>query len=186
MRVAIAGVMGSGKSEILKAARQMGIATLSADEINAELLKNDEYIAQIAEIFPSAVRDGAVDRSALASIVFNDEGERAKLNALAHPRILARIEEEPADPLVAEMPLLAECGAQRLFDVVVLVSCSEDIRRQRLIARGMSEEDIEARLATQMGEADVRADFVLTNDGTREELREKATRLFCEILGFTY
>ncbi|MBD5092165.1 MAG: dephospho-CoA kinase, partial [Clostridiales bacterium] len=76
MRIAIVGGIGSGKSEVLKVARDMGLACLSADEINAELLKTPEYIAEIATAFPAAVKDGGIDKAALAKIVFSDDSAR--------------------------------------------------------------------------------------------------------------
>lgn len=177
MRIAIIGTMGSGKSEALKTAAKMGIATLSADEINRELLADPNYVALLAREFPSAVKDGEADRAELARIVFSDAGARARLNALAHPRILARIESDKRDPLAVEMPLYVESGAARLFDKTLYVDCSPHIRFARLIHRGMSAEDIEARLAAQNAERiSAVADVVVCNDGSLEELHEKTQK----------
>ncbi len=183
MRIAIIGTIGCGKSEVLRVARSMGFATLSADEINRDLLCDPQYVALIEEQFPTAVRQGRADRAELAKIVFNDAAQRAKLNALAHPRILKRIESDASDPLVVEMPLYLESGAARLFDRTVLVTCSDEIRRRRLLLRGMTKEDIDARTRAQQNERleDV-ADYILVNDGTLEQLRESAEALFARIL----
>lgn len=173
MRIAIVGTIGSGKSEALKVAREMGFATLSADEINSQLLRDPQYVRLVEQNFPSAVNDGVVNRAKLARIVFADAKKRAELNALAHPRILERIERETADPLVVEMPLFFESGAARLFDKVILLTCSDDVRRQRLLNRGMSEEDIAARCAAQQTERNLAAaDVAIHNDGSLDELRE--------------
>ena len=74
MNIALIGGIGSGKSEVLKVAREMGIAALSADEINAGLLKSPEYIEKIAAAFPGCVVCGVVDKARLASEVFSDKG----------------------------------------------------------------------------------------------------------------
>ncbi|MDE5601379.1 MAG: dephospho-CoA kinase, partial [Clostridia bacterium] len=138
MRIAIVGGIGSGKSEVLKVARDMGLACLSADEINSDLLNTPEYIAEIARAFPTAVCGGRIDRAILAKIVFSDDSARIKLNEIAHPRILARIREEKSSPLVVEMPLFLECGAQTLFDEVLFVYTPMTLRLERLEKRGLS------------------------------------------------
>ncbi len=178
MRIAVIGTIGSGKSEVLKVAREMGLATLSADEINRELLLEKEYIALLEKEFPFAVREGKVDRAALAKAVFCDGEARARLNALAHPRILSRIERAKDDPLVVEVPLFAGSGAKRLFDKTLLVVCPDGLKKERLLSRGMTAEDIEARIAAQGEERYLAGDVTILNDGTIEELREKAAEAF--------
>lgn len=172
MRIAIIGMIGSGKSEALDAAREMGLATLSADDINRELLASEGYIALLGREFPFAVRDGKVDRVALAKAVFGDDEARARLNAIAHPRILARIAADKSDPLVVETPLYHGTGAEALFDRTLLIVCPSETRAERLIKRGMTAEDIEARLSAQRGYAE-QADAVIVNDGSIEQLRER-------------
>lgn len=174
MKIAVIGGIGSGKSEVLSVAREMGIATLSADAINRELLCEKDYIALLAREFPFAVKDGKVDRAALAREVFFDGEARARLNALSHPRILARIQSATEDPLVVEVPLFAGSGAKRLFDKTLLVVCPDALRVERLLARGMTKEDIEARIAAQGEERYLAGDVTLLNDGTMDELRQKA------------
>ena len=72
MNIAIIGGVGSGKTEVLKVAREMGITALSADEINAELLRNPQYVEKVASIFPDCVVCGVVDKARLAAAVFSD------------------------------------------------------------------------------------------------------------------
>lgn len=174
MKIALIGKIGSGKSEALKVAREMGVATLSADEINAELLSSPSYVALLGAVFPTAVKGGRVDRAELARIVFSDAEQRARLNALAHPRILARIAEATDDPLVVETPVYDASGAARCFDFAILVTCPEEERKRRLLARGMSEEDIAARLEAQSGERLERAaKYTILNNCSLEEFRKR-------------
>ena len=184
VKIAIIGGIGSGKSEVLGVARDMGLACLSADEINRELLTSPEYIAKLEEAFPYAVKDGEVLRAALASRVFSDGGERAKLNALAHPRILTRISEAKENPLVVEMPLLVEIGASGLFDEIVLVTAPMELRLNRLEARGLDREDAIRRISAQASEDELKAvaTRVIDNSGGREALRKNAENVLCEIL----
>jgi len=186
MRIAIIGGIGSGKSEAMKIAAELGFFTLSADEINSVLLQSPEYIKEIAAAFPSVVNFGKLDRRKLADIVFANDEELKKLNAIAHPSILRRIAEEKADPLVAEMPLFYEIGAQKLFDKTILIYAPLEIRLERLAARGMSERDALARINAQADEGILlqSADFVVDNSGSLSELRENVTEAFKSIIRF--
>ncbi|MCM1306055.1 MAG: dephospho-CoA kinase [Bacteroides sp.] len=183
MKIAIIGGIGSGKSEALKAAKELGLPTLSADGINDELLENPEYVSQIAEAFPSAVQDGAADRKKLAEIVFSNDDARARINALAHPRILKRIKEDMRDPLVVEMPLLVEIGAEELFDEIVLVYAPLKARIERLNRRGFSSEEAMRRICAQADEDSLKAvaTRVLDNSNGLDELRKNVRELFCEL-----
>lgn len=183
MRIAIVGGIGSGKSEVLKTARQMGFACLSADEINSELLETPEYAVQVSEIFPSAVKDGNVDRSALAQIVFSDGEALKKLNALAHPRILKRIECEKASPLIVEMPLLPKECENGFFDATVFVDTPLLTRLKRLRKRGMTVRQAMARIRAQvkpvvLGKS---ATVVIKNSGNLQRLKRRATQVLKEL-----
>ena len=184
MRIAIVGGIGSGKSEVLKVARDMGLACLSADEINAELLKTPEYISEIAAVFPAAVNDGCIDRAALAKIVFSDDSARGKLNSIAHPRILARIREDKSSPLIVEMPLLLECGAQDLFDEIVFVYTPMKLRLERLEKRGLSRENARLRIGAQVSEQELRAvaTRIVENDTSRRALKKRVVALLRDIV----
>lgn len=179
-RIAIIGGIGSGKSEVLKVAKELGLSTLSADEINAELLKTPDYIAEISKNFPTAVEDGAIVRQKLADIVFSDGEQLKKLNSLAHPRILKVIKENKSELLIVEMPLLLECGAQAMFDETVLVYAPLEKRLQRLALRGLFRDDALKRINAQSDESALKeaASIVLDNSGALDELKDRAKRLF--------
>ena len=184
MKIAIIGGIGSGKSEVLSVAKEMGLSTLSADGINAELLENAEYVSQIAQVFPKAVKRGKIIRPKLAQIVFSDKEARDRLNALAHPRILERIEADKRDPLVVEMPLIVECGAQWLFDEIVFVRAPLELRKERLaVGRGMFRAQVESRIGAQVGDdvLQVLATRVIDNSSTLDELRKNAMELFAQL-----
>ena len=184
MKIAIIGGIGSGKSEVLKVARELGLATLSADEINAELLEKPDYISQIAQVFPSAVKRGKIIIPKLAQIVFSDKEQLARLNSIAHPKILERITTDVRDPLVVEMPLLVECGAQGLFDEIVLVYTPLNIRKERLATgRGMFRAQVESRIGAQASEEVLQAvaTRVIDNSLDLEVLKENARKLFWEL-----
>ena len=184
MRIAVIGGIGSGKSEVMKIAKGRGFFCLSADEINAELLKTPSYIQKIATLFPSVVSNGVVDKGALAKIVFSDRGERKKLNALAHPEIMRVISECKESPLVVELPLFIE-GGDEAFDEIVYVRAPLFKRISRLKkGRGMSVKQAVSRIRSQVPSAVLRAKATIVIDNSRSlsALKERAYKTFNRIL----
>lgn len=183
MRIAVIGGIGSGKSEVVKIARDRGIFCLSADEINSTLLKDSEYIQKIAAAFPSVVKDGEVNRRALASIVFCDEQKRKQLNRIAHPEIMKKISECNEDPLVCELPLYIE-GGDSNFDEIVLVDTCMLKRIKRLKGRGMSTKDAIARIRAQVSQKMLKehATIIVNNNGSLDRLKKDVNALFDELI----
>lgn len=184
MRIAVIGGIGSGKSEVMKIAKERGFFCLSADEINAELLKTPSYIQKIATLFPSVVSNGVVDKGALAKIVFYDRGERKKLNALAHPEIMRVISECKESPLVVELPLFIE-GGDEAFDEIVYIRAPLFKRISRLKkGRGMSVKQAVSRIRSQVPSAVLRAKATIVIDNSRSlsALQARANETFNQIL----
>ncbi len=184
MRIAVIGGIGSGKSEVMKIAKEKGFFCLSADEINAELLKTPSYIQKIATLFPSAVANGVVDKGALAKIVFSDQNERKKLNALAHPEIMRVISECKESPLAVELPLFIE-GGDEAFDEIVYVRAPLFKRIARLKkGRGMSVKQAVSRIRSQVPSAVLRAKATIIVDNSRSlsALQARANKTFNQIL----
>ncbi len=183
MRIAIIGGIGSGKSEAMKIAKEAGFECISADEINAELLRTPSYIAKIATQFPTAVKDGEVDKKTLASIVFADDGKRQILNSIAHPEIMAKIRAFDAPRVAVELPLYVE-GGERDFDEVVLVKTPTCLRIKRLQKRGLAKKDAIARIKAQPSDRTLKkyATRVLYNGGSLEKLKKRALKIFDSIL----
>lgn len=183
MRIAIIGGIGSGKSEAMKIAKEAGFECISADEINAELLRTPSYIAKIAMQFPSAVKDGAVDKKTLASTVFADEEKRQTLNSIAHPEIMTKIREFDAPCVAVELPLYIE-GGERDFDEVVLVKTPMCLRINRLKKRGLAPKDAIARIKSQPSDRTLKkyATRVLYNGGSLKKLKKRALRMFDDML----
>jgi dephospho-CoA kinase len=174
--VAITGPIGAGKSVALEAFARHGAATVSSDEIVHELLRSDPEIhAALAEHFgPEVVGPDGADRARIAEIVFNDPAQLEWLEELLHPRVaeqnLAWRAEQAAraDPpalTVSEVPLLYESGADRRFDVVVVITAPEPVRRER---RPVGDE--RERRLLPVDEKVALADYTYVNDGTLEEL----------------
>lgn len=183
MKVAVTGGIGAGKSEFMRAVKELGIRTYSADEINAELLRDKRYIEKLSEAFPLAVKDGKVDKSVLREEVFSDEKKRKTLNALAHPEIRRKIEEITGDAVV-EVPLLFESGMTDLFDRVIVVTAGEDARINRIVSTRNISKDLAKNIIKNQATDDERiklADYVAINDGTRKNLYEQAKNIIKRI-----
>ena len=164
LRVAVTGGIGAGKSEVLRAFARRGVPTISADEIVHELIAGDPDVRAALE-----ERFGTTDRARIGELVFADRDELAWLEALLHPRVVARRDERLAGidgPVaVAEIPLLYETGGEHGADVVVVVTAPADVRR----GRSAAVDQRSARLIPDVEKA-ARADFVYVNDGTLEQL----------------
>lgn len=183
MKVAVTGGIGAGKSEFMRAVKELGIRTFSADEINAELLRDKRYIEKLSEAFPLAVKDGKVDKGALREEVFSDEKKRKTLNALAHPEIRRKIEEITGDAVV-EVPILFESGMTDLFDRVIVVTAGEDVRINRIVSTRNISKDLAKNIIKNQTTDDERikiADYVAINDGTRKDLYEQAKNIIKRI-----
>lgn len=183
MKVAVTGGIGAGKSEFMRAVKELGIRTYSADEINAELLRDKRYIEKLSAAFPLAVKDGKVDKAVLREEVFSNEKKRKTLNALAHPEIRRKIEEITGDAVV-EVPLLFESGMTDLFDRVIVVTAGEDVRINRIVSTRNISKDLAKNIIknqTTDDERIKRADYVAINDGTRKDLYEQAKNIIKRI-----
>ena len=180
--VGLTGGLGAGKSEALDALRELGAATLSTDTIVHEMLAGPDLRELVsARLGPGVVRDGSLDRSAIAERVFADEEARRWLEGVLWPQVgervgAWRVEVESAKPTpraaVVEVPLLFESGMDAMFDRTVAVVADEAVRVERAGRRGHAAlAERTGRQLTQEEKAQ-RADFTVRNDGSRDELRE--------------
>jgi dephospho-CoA kinase len=172
--IGLTGGIGAGKSEALEAFARHGAATLSSDAVVHELYQRQDVRGAVGEHFGDGVvgRDGAIDRSAVARVVFADAGERRWLEALLLPLIGERFAEwrdrELASGerlLVHEAPTLFEAGIEDRYDAVVAITAPRELREQRRPGAA-------ARMAHQLPESEkaARSDFVYRNDGDLADL----------------
>ena len=189
--VGLTGGIGAGKSEALRALEELGAATLSTDAVVHEERATDEVRdLLVARLGADVAPDGSIDRAAVASAVFGDDGKRKWLEEVLWPRVGARMAAWRADlggrdpvprAAVVEVPLLFESGLEDAFDHTIAVVADEAVRAERAGARGHAE--VESRAARQLSQDEkaARAAHVVRNDGTLEELREKLSRLLASI-----
>jgi dephospho-CoA kinase len=211
LRVGLTGGLGSGKSTAAQMFRAKGAYVLSADEIGRALMQPGQAVyAAIVERFGAGVVgvDGLLDRMALAKIAFED-GRVEELNSIVHPATIARQAELIAEigakdkdaVAIVESALVFEtkyggggAGVARRFDKVIFVKAPEGLRIARFVERmsrgeALSEQkrltleaDARRRLAKQEAERnEARCDYVLTNDGSMDELQAQVDALWPEL-----
>ena len=189
MQIGLTGGIGSGKSTVARRFAELGALVIDADALAREVVEpgTDGLAAVVAEFGEQVLDDdGRLDRPALAGLVFGDEAARGRLNAIVHPRVRARAVEliaaaPPGTVVVQDVPLLVETGQADTYDLVVVVEAPEELRVRRLARdRGMSADEVRARMAAQATDEQRRAvaDVVLVNDGTPDDLRAKVDRLW--------
>lgn len=196
--IALTGSFGSGKSTVLEQLAALGAFVLSADDLAHQVIEpGTAAYEEIVQVFGEQLLnpDGSISRKALASRVFKDNALRRQLEAITHPAIRSLAEQQFEAALkrdyplyVYEVPLLFEVGMESAgFKAIVVVSTPVDKAIARLTeSRGVSREEATARLAAQLPlEHKVsRADFVIDNSGSLDELREKVKQLYpvlCEL-----
>ena len=192
MRVALTGGIASGKSTVAALFARLDVPVIDMDELAREVVApGSALLAQVIARFGPAARnrDGSLNRRALRELVFRDAPARGDLEALLHPAIQARaaqLSTEAAGPYqIIVVPLLAESGAARLYDRVLLVDCDESQQRFRLAQRdGSTAELVDAALASQASRATrlALADDVIHNDGAPAELGPKVRELHRQYL----
>lgn len=188
----LTGGIASGKSEVSRVLSRLGATVVDADVIARRLVEPGSRVLEaLAETFgPDVLRpDGSLDRAAVAGRAFASDDALRDLNAIVHPPLVDEIRreiEESRDAegvLVVDAALLVEWDLAGEFDTVVVVSSPVELRVERLRSGGMTEEEARGRVAAQLPEEELvaSADVVIENDGSLEELRARAERLWLTI-----
>ena len=191
----LTGSMGSGKSLAAEMLKELGAHIIDADEICRSLVEPGKPAwSEVTKLFGEKVlrEDGALDRNKIAAIIFNDPGKRKAMENILHPkvfseeqRIFESIRKREKDALViVNAPLLIESGNYKKMDKVAVIFCDEEIQVRRIVERGVfSSEDARKRIKSQIGlkEKLKIADYILENDGDREELYKNVQTICKEI-----
>ena len=194
-RIGLTGGIAAGKSVAARRFIELGAVLVDADALAREVVAPGTLgLEQVVDAFGTDVvgPDGSLDRSALATRVFDDPEARHRLEALVHPQVrrLAAEREAAAAALdrdavvVHDIPLLVETGQADAFGMVVLVHAPEELRLDRLVnGRGMPEPEARARVAAQASDDErlAVADVVLDGTGTDQNLRDQVDRLWARL-----
>jgi dephospho-CoA kinase len=191
LRVGLTGGIASGKSLVADELAARGAIVIDADVLAREVVEpGTPALAAIIDRFGAQVlRDGQLDRTRLAQIVFADPLARRDLERIVHPAVrdrAAELERAAGDAAVVVhvIPLLVETGQHEDFDLVVTVDVDHETQIQRLMVRnGYTRAEAESRIAAQASREDRRraADVVLDNTGSVTQLGEQIDALWVEL-----
>ncbi len=190
----VTGGIGSGKTTVCGFLEEQGARVFYAD-IEAKRLMQEEASVRkaiVEEFGPDAYRDdGALNRAFLAEQVFGDDERLDRLNAIVHPRVFeafesakARAQEEGVDVLVHEAALLFEAGGDAHVDVTAAVVAPDEERVARVAERDdVTPEQVRDRMGHQLPQDELRrrADYVIENDGSLSDLRQKSVDLYWDV-----
>jgi len=187
LTIALTGGIGSGKTAVGEILANFGAVVIDSDQLARQVVERgtpgfDQIVAQFGD---EILKNGDLDRAALASLIFTDPKKRLELEQITHPLIRQEfakiIKSLPEDTIVVnQIPLLVESKHDYKFDYIVTVSTSEEIRVARLLKRGLTKDQITKRIQAQAtdSEREVIADFIIKNEKSQEELFTQVEKLW--------
>lgn len=191
MIVGLTGGIASGKSTVSNLFRKYGIEIVDADKVAKEVSEKKESIEKISNIFGKDIldSDGKIIREKLREKAFKNRELLQELNKIIHPQVLEyfkRKKEENSknEILIFDIPLLYEAKMEYLCDKIIVVGVDVQKQIRRVVARdGSSEELAKKIIFNQMplDEKIKKADIVIMNDGTLDELEEKVMKIYREL-----
>lgn len=185
--VALTGGIGSGKSTVGELFQQLGAVVVDSDQLAREVVERGSLgFEQIVALFGDEIlKNGEINRSLLAEIIFKDPAKRKNLEQITHPLIrkaFAGVVAKSGDQAIVinQIPLLVESKYEYNFDHVITVSTSEDKRIARLLAKGYTQEQIQNRMKSQVSDADREkiADSIIQNNESENELLPQVEKIW--------
>jgi dephospho-CoA kinase len=192
-KIAVTGGAGSGKTSVCNRFKKFGVTVISSDATAREAVaKGSLAYDKIVHRFGKKMllKNGQLDRQMLRSTIVKDNNARLDLEKIIHPEItklmrqkMAQAERDGNDCIFAEVPLLFELGLEKHFDVVIVISADHNLRVKRLVERdGITHDEAENLIKVQMPEEEKveRTEFVIINEGSKEELTKSIELLYKE------
>ena len=187
LTIALTGGIGSGKTAVGEILANFGAVVIDSDQLARQVVERgtpgfDQIVAQFGD---EILKNGDLDRAALASLIFTDPKKRLELEQITHPlirqefaKIIKSLHEDAI--VVNQIPLLVESKHDYKFDYIVTVSTSEEIRVARLLKRGLTKDQITKRIQAQAtdSEREVIADLIIKNEKSQEELFTQVEKLW--------
>ena len=185
--VALTGGIGSGKTMVGEIFAELGALVVDSDQLAREVVERGSkgFDLIVTEFGDEILKNGDLDRAALASLIFKDPKKRAKLEEITHPLIrqsFAKIVSSAGSEsiIINQIPLLVESKHDYKFDHVITISAPEKIRTERLLKRGLVLTQIEQRMKAQATDTqrEVISDTVLVNDKSEQELLAQVEKVW--------
>ena len=191
MYLGLTGGIGSGKSTAARMFADLGATIIDADAIAKEVLEPGQLgYESIVNKFGDDILDssGNIDRTILAAKVFENSSKLKELEDVVHPEVAGKVQEireslPAGTTVIYDTPLLVEKKLQDQFDQVIVVLAPEPLRTQRMLARGLAERDIAARMNKQATDEQRQsvANYVIDNSGTLAQLRTQVLNVWNQI-----
>jgi len=185
--VALTGGIGSGKSTIGQIFENLGAIVIDSDQLARDVVERgttgfDQIVAAFGD---EVLKNGNLDRAALAEVIFKDPTKRTQLEQITHPLIRKAfaeiVESAQSDSIIInQIPLLVESNHNYKFDHVITVSATEEVRIQRLLTRGMNLMQIKQRIGAQSTDTQREAisDTVIANDKDHSRLLSEVEKVW--------
>jgi len=189
--VALTGGIGSGKSTVGQIFAQLGATVIDSDQLARDVIERGSigFNEVVAKFGDEILKNGDIDRQILASLIFKNPAKRSELEQITHPLIrkaFAKVVSSalPDSIVINQIPLLVESNHDYRFDHIITVSASESIRIERLIKRGLTNEQIKQRMqaqATDQMREDI-ADSVVVNEKSEQEITDQVEKIWEQLL----
>ena len=194
IKIAVTGGAGSGKSTVCKILKKLGLTIHNADNFARDIVQKDTFAYhKVIEYFGTQVleKNGVLNRRLLREIITTDNNAKKILENILHPEIILLLKKKLSEAekngwnIVIEVPLLFELGLESLFDYVIMVDTSEEIKIKRLENRdGVTRQKALDLIELQMADKEKikRSDFIIKNNGSIEQLEKDLKKLYEKIL----
>lgn len=188
--VALTGGIGSGKTTVGDIFSELGAAVIDSDQLARAVLERGTkgFDLVLAKFGDAILRNGELDRSLLATVVFNDSQKRSELESITHPLIRQSFAEIisnlPRESIVInQIPLLFESKGAYKFDHIITISAPEELRIERLKNRGLGFSDIKKRIEAQATdlERESISNSIILNDKDESHLRDQVESIWLEL-----
>lgn len=189
--VALTGGIGSGKSTVGQIFAQLGATVIDSDQLARDVMERGSigFNEVVAKFGDEILKNGEIDRQILASLIFKDPAKRSELEQITHPLIrkaFAKVvsSASPDSIVINQIPLLVESSHDYKFDHIITVSASESIRSERLIKRGLTNDQIKQRMGAQATDQmrEAIADSVIVNEKNEQELTDQVEKIWEQLL----
>jgi dephospho-CoA kinase len=188
--VALTGGIGSGKTTVGDIFSELGAVVIDSDQLARAVLERGSkgFDLVLAKFGDAILKNGELDRSLLATLVFNDSQKRSELESITHPLIRQSFAEIisslPRESIVInQIPLLFESKGAYKFDHIITISAPEELRIERLKNRGLGFSDIKKRIEAQATdlERESISNSIIRNDKDELHLRNQVESTWLEL-----
>jgi dephospho-CoA kinase len=188
--VALTGGIGSGKTTVGDIFSELGAVVIDSDQLARAVLERGSkgFDLVLAKFGDAILKNGELDRSLLATLVFNDSQKRSELESITHPLIRQSFAEIisslPRESIVInQIPLLFESKGAYKFDHIITISAPEELRIERLKNRGLGFSDIKKRMEAQASDVERESisNSIIRNDKDELHLRNQVESIWLEL-----